>query len=188
LIGALSPEPTTIAPVQTQYFPQPEARLDARLRMRAALTAGLISAILSSIPVGPAFIFALPLGGFLAVLLYRRWSTASQEPSSGMGFRLGGLSGLFAFGTFVAVMAIETLAFGGENDLREALVRAVRQAQARSADPQARQLMEYFLTPQGLVWMVVLGLIFLAITFVLLSAIGGAISATLLGRKTPPER
>jgi hypothetical protein len=105
-----------------------------------------------------------------------------------MGFRLGGLSGLFAFGTFVAVMAIETLAFGGENDLREALVRAVRQAQARSADPQARQLMEYFLTPQGLVWMVVLGLIFLAITFVLLSAIGGAISATLLGRKTPPER
>ena len=103
-----------------------------------------------------------------------------------MGFRLGGLSGLFAFGTFAALKVIETLALGEQNELRDALFQAVRQAQARNPDPQARQVMDYFLTPQGLVWMIVLGLIFMAITFVLLSAIGGAVSAALLGRKTPP--
>ena len=164
------------------------ARPDGRLGLRAALTAGVIAAVLSSVPLGPAFVFALPIGGFLAVLFYRRWTSVREEPSSGMGFRLGGLSGLFAFATFVVLTAFETLAFGGRDELREALVRAVRQAQTRSADPQARQMMEYFLTPQGLVWMVILGLIFLGITFVLLSAIGGAVSAALLGRKPPPER
>jgi hypothetical protein len=173
---------------ETSYSAQVTARPATRLGLRAALTAGVIAAVLSSMPLGPAFVFALPIGGFLAVLFYRRWSSVREEPSSGMGFRLGGLSGLFAFGTFVVLTAFETLVFGGQNELREALVRAVRQAQTRSSDPQARQMMEYFLTPQGLVWMVILGLIFLAITFVLLSAIGGAVSAALLGRKPPPDR
>lgn len=181
----LPSSPTTA--FETPYSTQ-AARPDGRLGLRAALTAGVIAAVLSSVPLGPAFVFALPIGGFLAVLFYRRWTSVREEPSSGMGFRLGGLSGLFAFATFVVLTAFETLAFGGRDELREALVRAVRQAQTRSADPQARQMMDYFLTPQGLVWMVILGLIFLGITFVLLSAIGGAVSAALLGRKPPPER
>jgi hypothetical protein len=170
--------------VEIPYPPAREFRADARLTLRSALIAGVVAAGLSSIPLRPALVFALPIGGFLAVLLYRRQSPAREEPSLGVGFRLGVLSGLVAFVTF----AFEALVLGGRSEFEDALLKAVRQAQARSADAQAREAMEYFLTPQGLVWMIILGLVFMAIIFVLLSGLGGAVSAALLRRKAPPER
>ena len=151
--------------------------------MRSALNAGAIAAVLSLLPFG--FILALPLAGFLCVLLYRRRSSA-QEPSPGAGFRLGGLCGVFGFAIFIILTAVNTLAFHAQNEFRGAMIEAVRRAQARNPDPQARQMLEYFTSPQGLVVMMVLGFVFICVAFVLLSGLGGVISAALLRRKNPP--
>jgi len=163
--------------------PQPVSP-DSGAVLRSALNAGVIAAILSSIPIGAAFVFALPFAGFLSILFYRRRSRV-EEPSPRLGFRLGSLTGFFGFLLFVVLTAIETVAFHAQNELRNAMLEAIRQAQARNADPQARQLLEYFMTPQGLGIMMVFGFIFMCILFALLSGLGGALSAALLRRKGP---
>ena len=151
--------------------------------MRSALNAGAIAAVLSLLPFG--FILALPLAGFVGVLLYRRRSSA-PAPSPGAGFRLGVLSGVFSFAIFTILTAVNTLAFHAQKEFRNAMIEAVRHAQARNPDPQARQMLEYFTSPQGLVVMMALGFVLICIAFVLLSGLGGAMSAALLRRKGPP--
>ena len=136
------------------------------------------------LPLG--FILGSPLGGFLSVLLYRRRSW-SADPSRSAGFRLGALSGLFGFLIFAVLAGVQVLLLHGGNEVRDAMVEAVRRQQARNPDPQARQMLDYFLTPHGLMIMLIIGLILMGILFVLLSGIGGSISATLLRRKEPPR-
>jgi hypothetical protein len=67
------------------------------------------------------------------------------------------------------------------------MIQAIRQAQARSADPQVRQMLDYFATPQGLLFLLIFGFVFMCIVFVVLSGLGGAVSAALLRRKGPPS-
>jgi hypothetical protein len=66
------------------------------------------------------------------------------------------------------------------------VIQVIQQAQARNPDPQARQAFEYFMTSQGMALMMVFGFVFMGVLFVLLSGLGGAISASLLRRKAPP--
>jgi hypothetical protein len=127
-----------------------------------------------------------PLGGFLAVVLYRRRSL-SRDPLPGSGFRLGALSGMFGFLFFGLLLVLQVVGTHGENEIKAGMVDAVRRQQARNPDPQTRQMLDYFLTPHGLMIMMIGGLIFVAIAFVLLSGAGGAISAVLLRRKEPPS-
>jgi MFS family permease len=136
------------------------------------------------LPLG--FILGSPLGGFLSVLLYRRRSW-SADPLPSAGFRLGALSGLFGFAIFAVLAGAQVLALHGENKVRDAMIEAVQRQQARNPDPQARQMLDYFLTPHGLIVMMIIGLILMGIAFVLLSSIGGGISAALLRRKEPPR-
>ncbi len=165
--------------------PLPPTSYNQNAALRAALHAGVVAAILSLIPLRSAFVFALPVAGFLCVLLYRR-RVSGEELSVGSGFKLGSLAGLFAFALFVVLTAAATLVSHAENELREAMLQAIRQAQARSPDAQARQMLDYFTTPQGLVVMMILGFAFTGVMFVLLSGLGGSISAKLLHRKGPP--
>jgi hypothetical protein len=166
---------------------QQSAANDSRATIRAALYAGVIGAVLSSIPVGGNFVLALPVAGFLAVLFYRRW-TMGPELGPFFGFKLGALSGLFGFLAFLVFTAIGTAAFHGESELRQAMVEAVRAQQARAADPQVRQMFDYFMTPQGMMILMGLGFVMMGIAFVLLSGVGAALGASLLRRKIPPRR
>jgi hypothetical protein len=160
---------------------------DSRAMVRAALYAGVIGAVLSSIPVGLNFILALPVAGFLSVLFYRRW-THGPELRPSLGFKLGALAGLFGFLAFLIFTAIGTLTFHVEGEMRQTMVEAVRLQQARATDPQVRQMFDYFMTPQGMMVMMGFGFLIMGIVFVLLTGAGAALSASLLRRKTPPER
>jgi hypothetical protein len=165
--------------------PLPPTSYNQNAALRSALHAGVVAAILSLIPLRSAFLFALPIAGFLCVLLYRR-RVSGEELSVGSGFKLGSLAGLFALAFFVVLTATATLVSHAENELREAMLQAIRQAQARSPDAQARQMLDYFTTPHGLMVMMILGFAFTGVMFVLLSGLGGSISAKLLHRKRPP--
>jgi len=161
------------------------ARADGHAEIRSALYAGVVGALLSMIhPLAMAM--ALPFAGFLSVLFFRRRSL-SNDPSPRVGFRLGALSGLFGFGLLMVLTAAVTLARHTEGDIHAAVIQMVQQAQARNSDPQTRQAFEYFMTPQGMAFMMIFGFVIMCSMFVLLSGIGGAISASLLRRKRPPK-
>jgi predicted nucleic acid-binding Zn-ribbon protein len=183
-VGGFSPGYARVEPTS---YPYPStASSNWHGAVRPALKAGAIGAALSALPLGPAFILALPLAGFLCVLFYRRRGSGT-EPSPGAGFGLGALSGAFGFAIFVVLTAVETIVFQAQNELRDAMIQAIRQAQARSADPQVRQMLDYFATPQGLLFLLIFGFVFMCIVFVVLSGLGGAVSAALLRRKGPPS-
>jgi hypothetical protein len=178
------PIPQTQIPAEAHYISPATTRSHSNVFIRSALYAAILGAILSLVPIGAAFVLALPIAGFLSILFYRR-RTLVEEPSPAIGFRLGSLTGFFTFLIFLVLTSVQILAFHAQNELRDTMLQAIRQAQARNPEPQARQMLEYFMTPQGLVFMMVFGFIFLAIVFVLLAGLGGTVSASLLRRRPP---
>jgi MFS family permease len=156
--------------------------LDRQAAVRSALNAGAIAAVLCLLPLG--FIVAMPMAGYFGVRLYRRRSMAPELPP-GAGFKLGALSGLFGSVIFTAVKAVNTVAFSAQGEFRDAIIEAVRRAQARNPDPQARQMLEYFTSPHGMIAFLVLSAVLVCAAFVLLSGLGGAISASLFRKKRP---
>jgi hypothetical protein len=175
----------TPAFLNAESFAKPTGNSDAKAELRSAFYSAIVGAVLSLIQPGGGFIVTLPLGGFLSVLLYRRFS-GGTEPSPRTGFRLGAISGLFVFGLLMIVVAAGTLALHSEADAHAQVIQMIHQAQARNPDPQARQRFEYLTTPQGMAFLMVVGFIFTGVLFVALSGAGGAISASLLRRKAPP--
>lgn len=119
-------------------------------------------------------------------MLYRRRNWLAEPPPS-VGFRLGALSGLLGYGIFLILAAVQLAVSHGQNELRDAMIDAVHRQQERNPDPQARQMLDYFLTPHGLMLMMVLGLVLMGVLFIALSGAGGAVSAALLRRKDPPS-
>lgn len=169
--------PATLAP----HPPEVPARSEASIRntssaWRSAATAGLVGVLLSLLPLG--VVLGFPLAGFLAVIFYRR-RTWGVELSPSAGFRLGLLTG-FA----MSVVLGPLVAFSTGSD-RQRLIDGLHQQQARALDPQARQMLDYFLTPNGLATLIIASLIVAGILFVLLSGLGGAVSAWLQRRKRP---
>jgi di/tricarboxylate transporter len=164
-----------------------DAQADSNAMLRAALYAGVIAAVLTSIPIAPVILLALPCAGFLSVLFYRRWrNEAILRPKA--GFKLGALAGVFGFVGLLVQTVIGTVTAAGQAELRQTMMDAVQQVQQRTPDPQKRQMLEYAKTPQGLAIMMLLSLAFLAVMFIVLSGAGGAFSASLLRRKGPPQR
>lgn len=155
--------------------------------LRAAAYAGVIGALLCLVPLRPIFVLAMPFGGFLSVFFYRRF-TQGILPLSRAGFKLGAMAGLFSFVLLLVSVALGTLAPHSQNELRDALLQSFQQVQEQTTDPQARQMLDYFVSSRGMAVVIVAGFVLMAVIFVLLSGIGGAVSASFLGRKSPPQQ
>lgn len=122
------------------------------------------------------------VAGFLSVALYRRrlkyvWIT------NGMGAKLGAAAGAIGSGLFTLVTAVGILVFHAGDKLREAAIQAIDQAAARNPDPKAQEMLQQLKTPDGLVLVVSLGMLFTFVLFVLLSSLGGVIGAASLRKK-----
>jgi hypothetical protein len=120
----------------------------------------------------------------VCVLLYRRRVPAGDDaPVS--GFRLGVLSGVCGY-VLLAMLLGGQVALSHDSEFRSGMVDAIHRQQARTPDLQARQMLDYFLTPPGMRVMIVSVLALGAVVFVLLSGVGGTVAAALLRRKQPP--
>lgn len=159
-----------------------KGNIDWSQALPAAALAGVIAALLMFVPLG-AFGLAMTAGGFLAVLFYRR-RTAAAEVTPGMGARLGAVSGALGFAVFAIFAAVEVVVFHSGGQLRAALLEAIEQSAARSPEPQAQQVLEYLKSPPGLALMMGLGLVLVFIAFLVLSSVGGALSAALFRRRS----
>ena len=162
-----------------EAMPPTAVRLDQGIGLRAAFAASLVGLILSLL-LGA--IAGAPAAGFLSVVFYRRRSWLSELTLSA-GFRLGTLTGALSAAIFMMVKAAQAL-FTHHSEMRDVMIEAIHRQQARAPDPEARQMLDYLLTPNGLVLMIALGVVFMAILFILLSGLGGMISASLLRRKS----
>lgn len=188
-VAAVGPGPQTIPAVleghDTPAQASPSGLTLSSIQWSQALPtaalAGLVAALLMVIPLG-AFGLGMLAAGALSVVLYHRRNPAlSLTP--GIGARLGAVSGAVGFGIFAVFSALSMLVSRGGGQLRAALLDAIQQSAARSPDPQAQELLQWFKTPAGLALMMCLALGFLFVTFLVLSSAGGALAAVLLRRR-----
>jgi len=151
----------------------------------AAAAAGVVLALAWAVPA-LGFALWVVAGGFVGVAIYRhRAPAAALTPR--LGARIGAIAGLFGFGVFVLVLAVNLL-FGGSGKFRDLLHQIVQQAVARNPDPRAQQAMQQMMTPAGLALLVTFGMIVFLIVFLLFSSAGGALGAWLIGGKGRQRR
>ena len=174
--------PTPVLVSATEPYPSGTTASERRRWLRAAIYAGAISALLSTIPYG--LIIGMPLAGILAVRFYRSGAFV-RSISSQQGFRLGALSGAFAFAILAFVSGITVVGVGGRAEFRNRMLETVHQYQAANPDPQAQQVFQFFETPQGMTVMVIGGMLFMCVLFVVIAGLAGMISASVANRRSP---
>jgi len=182
-MGAPLPADADAAPDPLVAYSEtsPSAVIHWPQALPAAAIAGLVAASLMLVPLG-ALGLGMIFGGVLSVVLYRRRAPFAFL-TTGVGARLGALSGALGFGIFAIFTSIEVVVFHSGGELRAALLDAVQQSASRSPDPQAQQMLEYLKTPAGLVLVMGLGLVVMFFVFLIFSSVGGALGAAWLNRK-----
>jgi hypothetical protein len=148
----------------------------------AAAMAGLLLAVAWVIPFA-GFLLWLVAGGAFGVAMYRR-RVPGTSLTPGLGARIGAVTGLFGFGAFAIILALEMLATRGSGRFRQLLQQVIEQAAARNADPRAQQALQQFMTPAGLALLITIMLVFFLAAFVALSSLGGAVGVWLAGKKS----
>jgi hypothetical protein len=157
------------------------------LAWQGALLAGAGAAALTAIPLVSLGCCLWMLGaGALSVALYQR-RVPGMLITPGMGMKLGALAGVFAFLIHAVVTTVSFVAFHSSNTFRRALQEQVEKQLANSPDPKAqeimRQMFDWISTPQGMATFMVLILIVSAIMFVVFTAAGGALGASMSGKR-----
>lgn len=126
--------------------------------------------------------FVAALGaGFLSVALYRRRASGIAI-RAGTGARLGALSGLLFFAIAISVEALAVAVLHQGAEVRNTMIEKVQQTATRYPGPEMQRLLDLVKTPDGLTALIVASLICGFVAFLVLSSIGGALSAAFLGR------
>lgn len=170
---------------ERRLVPRERDRLQWRPAFGAALMAGLLAAVGSSIPIVPLAMLCMFAAGGLAVTLYRR-RAGHVAVTPWMGAKLGVMAGGTGFGLLAVLSTIRLFAASERTELRAAFRDKMQEAMAASADPGVRQAMaefrDYIATDRGLIVMVLVFVTIAAVFFLIISALGGALGATLFGR------
>ena len=192
---ALQPPPSADAPPQLiqpelwatgapAYLPQTGV-IQWELAWKGALLAGLAAALLTALPVLSLGCCLWLLGaGALAVWLYMR-RVPGTLVTPGMGMRIGAVSGVVGF-VVTTIWSVVRFAANSQ-EFRTALQEQMNKSIASNPDPRAQEIMRQFMTnlntPQGLAIFFVLMLVIMAIVFVIFSAAGGALGASIFARR-----
>ena len=157
------------------------------LAWKGSLLCGVGAAILSAIPIISVGCCLWMLGaGALSVTLYQKQAPGALI-TPGMGMRLGALAGAFGFMVNAVVTTVSFVAFRSNGDFRRAMQEQMDKQLSSNPDPKVREMaqrmVEWLATPQGVATMMVLVLVTLAVVFVLFTAAGGALGASLFGRR-----
>jgi len=173
-------------PAQPVPLPSAPTAVDWHLGLAAAAVGGLAAALASLVPVVSLGCCLWMLGGgALAVSLYRRRSRA--DVTSGMGARLGAAAGVLGFFLFAALTAVrlfvEVVVLHMGARIRAELRQALEQSAARNPDPQVQAMVQWMMSPQGFATFVTVGMLLFFIAFVVFCTAGGALGASLFGKR-----
>jgi len=154
----------------------------ARTLQPSALGAA-VAAVLIFLGLNP---FVAALGaGFLAVAISR-----SRNPGTAIraaaGAKIGALSGLLSFGisTLLEMLAVLVLHKGAE--VRSEMIDKFQQAATRYPGPEVQPFLDFVKASDGFAIMLVASLIFGLAAFLVLGGLGGALGASVLGRRNRP--
>ncbi len=170
--GQLQPpaQPVPLAPGQS-----PPGRIEWSQALPGVVLAGILLAISWAIPRGGLVCLWMIGGGALAVVMYQR--RARVLVSTGMGARLGAVAGLIGFVLYAVFVSIAGLLLKGQ--LRAMLQTALQQAAGSNPNPAVQEAMQRLSTPEGMALLFTVMLVILFAAFLVFSAIGGAIGASL---------
>ncbi len=174
-------------PAQPVPLPALPHAVDWRLGLGAAAVGGLAAAVASLIPVVSLGCCLWMLGGgALAVSFYHRRRPAS-DVTSGMGARLGAVTGVLGFFIFAGLTAVrlfvEVVVLHMGAQIRSEMRQIMEQSAARNPDPQVQAMMQWMTSPQGFATFVTLGMLLFFMAFVVFCSAGGALGASLFGRR-----
>ena len=161
----------------------PPSRFDWTQALPSAALGGVCGAVLALMPI-VSLLFPLWMAatGVFAVAFYRRRKRAAWIPG-GAGARLGALAGTIGFVPFAVVVALEFLFMARTGMMKEVFSRM----STSSPDPEVQQQMQHIAawlqSPQGAAVAVVGALVFCFLGFLVLGTIGGAIWASLTGKR-----
>ena len=104
-----------------------------------------------------------------------------------MGMRLGALAGVFAFVINALVTTASVVFRSSRADFRRAMQEEMGKKIASNPDPKVQEMMqrmlEWLSTPQGVATLIVLVLIVMFVMFILFTAAGGALGASMFGKR-----
>ena len=124
--------------------------------------------------------------GALSVALYRRHAPGTLI-TPGMGMKLGALAGLFGWLAYAVVSTMTFVALRNSGNFRRAMEEAMQRQLAGNTDPKVHEMMQNLLgwmsTPQGAATIVVLSIAVFGVIFILITAAGGAIGASMFGQR-----
>jgi hypothetical protein len=152
-------------------------------RLKSCALSSAVAIVLTFVGLNP-FVGALAAGGLAIAFFRRRGLEPSLRPA--VGARLGAISGLFFFAmsTIFETLAVVLLHKGAE--LRAEMLSKIQQVSAKYPGPQVQPFLDFVKTPDGFAFMMVGSVIFGLVLFVALGSLGGAITASFLGRRDRP--
>lgn len=168
------------------YAPQGNA-IQWDLAWKGALLAGVGAAILTAIPFVSIGCCLWMLGaGVLAVSMYRK-RVPGVLVTPGMGMKIGALAGVFGFMLNAVLTVVSFVLFRSNTDFRRAMQEQMEKQMANNPDPKAQAIVQHFMdwmsSPQGAATLVVLILVVLGVVFVVITAAGGALGASMSGSR-----
>jgi uncharacterized membrane protein YkgB len=181
----MAPQSSTWSP-GSPYPPLPTAiRWD--LAWKGALLCGVGAALLTAIPIVSVGCCLWMLGaGALSVSLYQK-RTPETLITPGMGMKLGALAGLFGFVVNSVVSTVSFLTLRSRGDFRHAMEQQMQKQMAANPDPKVQEMMqrmvEWMTTPQGAATIIVFFLLIMGVVFVLFTAAGGALGASMFRQR-----
>ncbi|MGE5110804.1 MAG: hypothetical protein ACM3JB_08115 [Acidobacteriaceae bacterium] len=153
---------------------------------RAALWAGVIAGIGSLVPFAPFIFLCMIAAGGMSVAFYSR-REPDVEVRASLGMKLGALAGFFGFVMNAILSSLGMLSMETRSALRSQLASRLQEAVASSKDAATTDMLqklgEQLNTTGGLLTLFAIALAALGLFFVLFGGLGGAIGASLFGRR-----
>jgi hypothetical protein len=96
---------------------------------------------------------------------------------------LGALSGVLGFAIFSIFTAVQVLVFHAGDQIRANLLESIKEAAAKTPDPQMQPVFDYLRTPGGMQLAMATGFAVILLMFLVLSSAGGILGVALLRRQ-----
>ena len=165
-------------PGQLPYTATGAPRVVWSVAFKKCLIAGVVTTLLLTFAGHPVLVFLLlPVGGWFGVFLYNR-GQRGLPVNGGLGARIGAVTGLIGYAINIAVLAARLIL--QRTQVLEEMKRAFQEAASQNTDPQAQQIMQKLMSPEGLAVLVTIGAVFLFFMFLVLCSAGGALGGSLL--------
>ena len=149
--------------------------------VKPAALAALIGAILMALGLWP--VVAMLIMGFLATLFYQQGRPVAAMKTV-IGIRLGALSGLFCSGVMSVLAALGAMIPDVRARIQEQSQEYFQKMAAAQPDNASIEaLAKQLKTPEGFLTLIIAGVLVLLALSIVLGAAGGALGATILGRR-----